>query len=52
MDTEVFNFKSLEFANNILHDMEDKEHVTKYFLRSEKIRKKKLFYKKGNYQKD
>ena len=31
MDTEVFNFKSLEFANKNLHDMEDKEHVTKYF---------------------
>ena len=50
MDIEIFSFKNLEIANSntILDD--DKEHVTKYFLRSEKIKKKNYFFKKDEYK--
>ncbi len=50
MDTEIFSYKSLEFAYKNLNNFFDKEHVTKYFLRSEKIKKKNFLYKRGNYQ--
>ena len=39
MDIEIFSFKSLEFANLNLKSPYDKEHVTKYFLRSDKFKK-------------
>ena len=39
MDIEVFSFKILKKANNELKSDYDKEHVTKYFLRSDKIKK-------------
>ena len=38
MDTEIFSFKKLEDANNKLFLTDDREHVTKYFLRSNKIK--------------
>ncbi len=50
MDAEIFTFKSLENAKVNLHSPYDKEHVTKYFLRSDKIKKKNYFYEKKNYQ--
>ena len=39
MDTEVFSFKKLQKANKILISKSDREHVTKYFLTSDKIKK-------------
>ncbi len=48
MDTEVFSFKKLQEANKILNSKTDREHVTKYFLRSNKI-KKYNFSQKKNY---
>ena len=47
MDTEIFSYKSLSFARNNLNNSFDREHVTKYFLRSDQVKKKKyLFWKK------
>ena len=43
MDVEIFSFKSLKIANSNVISSFDKEHVTEYFLRSEK-------FKKYNYQ--
>ena len=40
MDVEIFSFKILEKANNLNLSISDREHVTKYFLRSDKIKKK------------
>ncbi len=40
MDVEIFSFKILEKAINSNLSTSDKEHVTKYFLRSDKIKKK------------
>ena len=39
MDIEIFSFKILKKANNELKSDYDKEHVTKYFLRTDKIKK-------------
>ena len=39
MDIEIFSFKNLEIANSSTISDEDKEHVTKYFLRSDKFKK-------------
>ena len=43
MDIEIFSFKNLEIANTSNLSDYDKEHVTQYFLRSNK-------FKKYNYQ--
>ncbi len=43
MDVEVFSFKILEKANNLNLSISDREHVTKYFLGSDKIKKKNFF---------
>lgn len=45
MDVEIFSFKSLNYAKNNLKNLYDREHVTKYFLRSDRIKKKNYFYK-------
>ena len=39
MDIEIFNFKSLHNANLNLNTEYDKEHVTKYFLRTNRLKK-------------
>ncbi len=39
MDIEIFSFKNLEIANSSALSDDDKEHVTKYFLRSDKFKK-------------
>ena len=39
MDIEVFSFKKLQEANKILISKSDREHVTKYFLRLNAIKK-------------
>ena len=39
MDIEIFSFKNLEIANSSTLSDDDKEHVTKYFLRSDKFKK-------------
>ena len=46
MDIEVFSFKKLQEANEILISKSDREHVTKYFLRSDKIKKYNFFQRK------
>ena len=46
MDIEVFSFKKLQEANKKLTSKSDREHVTKYFLRSDKIKKYNLSQKK------
>ena len=38
MDIEIFNFKSLHNANLNLNTEYDKEHVTKYFLRTNRLK--------------
>ena len=48
MDTEIFSFKKLEDANNKLFLTDDREHVTKYFLRSNKIKKFNYSQKKND----
>ena len=50
MDTEIFSYNSLSFARNNLNNSFDREHVTKYFLRSDKLKKKNIFFEKKNYQ--
>jgi glutamate-1-semialdehyde aminotransferase/spore coat polysaccharide biosynthesis protein SpsF (cytidylyltransferase family) len=50
MDTEIFSYKSLSFARNNLNNSFDREHVTKYFLRSDQLKKKNIFFGKKNYQ--
>ncbi len=50
MDTEIFSYKSLSFARNNLNNSFDREHVTKYFLRSDQVKKKNIFFGKKNYQ--
>lgn len=39
MDLEIFSFKILDKANKIITNKNDREHVTTYFLRSNKIKK-------------
>ena len=47
MDTEVFSFKKLYEADKKLTLKNDREHVTKYFLRSDKIKKHNVTQKKN-----
>ena len=46
MDVEIFSFKVLNKANKLNLSTSDKEHVTNYFLRSDKIKKKNFSQEK------
>ena len=49
MDMEIFSFKSLKIANENVILKKDKEHVTDYFLRSNRFKKLNHLSKKENY---
>ena len=51
MSVEIFNFESLKKANKAKTDDKEKEHVTPYIYRNEKIFKIKNFKAKKNYNK-
>ena len=50
MDAEVFSLKALSHAWSNLFNSFDREHVTKYFIRSNYFKKKNIFFEKKNFQ--
>lgn len=50
MSVEIFNFESLKKANQSITDKNEKEHVTPFIYRNEKIFKIKNFETKKNYK--
>ena len=50
MDAEVFSLKALSHAWSNLFNSFDREHVTKYFIRSNYFKKKNIFLEKKNFQ--